>query len=358
MNTGKTMLNPSHLLKNYGIVLFLALMVIVFALLMPGTFATTGNLRQILADQAIPGILALAVILPLAAGEFDLSVGATLGVCTITGIVLAGTGMPVAVVILATLILGLVIGAVNAFMTVVVGVNSFIATLAMSTILVGVNLFLTGSALITHNSTEFGILTNTRLPGGFQTVILYFIAVAVVLWFIMERTPFGRYLRATGLGRDAAELSGVRTKRYTATALIGAGLLAGMAGALQASRSSSATPDLGPEYLLPAYAAAFLGATAIRTGYFNVWGTVVGVYLLAVGGNGLIILGAPTWVTHIFNGTALLVAVSAATLVQRRKKAVRKPAADRPPEDGNVPPDPSREQLPDTAVAASGGPGA
>ncbi|MGO1183430.1 MAG: ABC transporter permease [Micrococcaceae bacterium] len=311
--------HPSQLLKNYGIVIFLALMIIVFSVMMPSTFATAGNLRQILADQAVPGILALAVILPLAAGEFDLSVGATLGVSAITGIVLAGQGLPTALVLAVTVAVGLGIGAVNAFMTVVVGVNSFIATLAMSTILVGANLYLTGSALITHQSSEFSALTTTRMPGGIQTVLVYFIIIAVAMWFLIERTPFGRYLRATGLGPDAAQLSGVRTQRYTAAALIGAGLLAGIAGALQASRSSSATPDLGPEYLLPAYAAAFLGATAIRAGFFNVWGTVVGVYLLAVGGNGLIILGAPTWVTHVFNGIALLVAVSAATLVQRRK---------------------------------------
>lgn len=316
-------LHPAQLVKNYGILIFLALMIIVFSLLMPTTFATTGNLRQILADQAVPGILALAVILPLAAGEFDLSVGATLGVSAITGIVLAGQGLPTIVVLVATIAVGVSIGAVNAFMTVVVGVNSFIATLAMSTILVGANLYLTGSALITHQSAGFSALTTTRLPGGIQTVILYFLVIAVAMWFLVERTPFGRYLRATGLGPDAAKLSGVRTQRYTAAALIGAGLLAGIAGALQASRSSSATPDLGPEYLLPAYAAAFLGATAIRAGFFNVWGTVVGVYLLAVGGNGLIILGAPTWVTYVFNGIALLVAVSAATLVQRRKTVAK-----------------------------------
>lgn len=328
MNTSTPVWHPAHLLKNYGIVIFLALMIIVFSILMPTTFANWGNFRQILADQAVPGILALAVILPLAAGEFDLSVGATVGVCTITGIVLAGSGVPLVVVILATLVLGLVIGAINAFMTVVVGVNSFIATLAMATILAGMNLYLTGSTLITHNNSALSALTNTRLPGGLQAVVLYLAVVAIVLWFVMERTPFGRYLRATGLGKDAAQLSGVRTSRYTAAALMGAGLLAGLAGALQASRASSATPDLGPEFLLPAYAAAFLGATAIRTGYFNVWGTIVGVYLLAVGGNGLIIFGARTWVIHVFNGIALLVAVSAATLVQRRKERAKKVVPD------------------------------
>lgn len=335
MKTGTKSWNPALLLKNYGILVFLILMIVVFAILMPNTFATTANFRQILADQAVPGILALAVVLPLAAGQFDLSVGANLGACTITGIVLAGAGLPTAVVILLTLSLGLLIGAINAFMSVVVGVNSFIATLAMSTLLMGVNLYVTGSSLITHSSAQFSALTNTRLPGGMQVVLIYFVVIALALWFVLERTPFGRYLRATGLSPEAAELSGVRTKRYSAASLIIAGFLSGTAGTLLASRSSSATPDLGPEYLLPAYAAAFLGATAIRTGYFNVWGTVIGVFLLAIGANGLIILGAPTWVSHVFNGIALLIAVSAATLVQRRKKVAKPRESDGP--DGGDP---------------------
>lgn len=313
------MLHPAALMKNYGIVFFLGLMIIVFSILMPTTFASGGNIRQILADQAVPGILALAVILPLTAGEFDLSVGANLGICTISGIVLAGTGLGLPLVILATIVLGVLIGAINAFMNIVIGVNAFIATLGMATILGGLNLLLTKSTLITHSAPAFSALTNTRIAGGLQVVVFYFLAIALALWFILERTPFGRYLRATGLGREAAELSGVRTRGYLASAFIGAGLLAGLAGALQASRAGNATPDLGPEFLLPAYAAAFLGATAIRAGYFNVWGTVIGVYLLAVGANGLVILGANTWVTHVFNGAALLIAVSAATLVQRRK---------------------------------------
>lgn len=310
------------IMRNYGIAVFLVLMIIVFSALMPDTFATAGNFRQILADQAVPGILALAVILPLAAGEFDLSVGANLGICTILGIVLASSGAPLIVVIAATVLVGAIIGAINAFMTIVVGVNAFIATLGMATILAGFNLLATRSTLIIHGNDVFSAMTNTRIA-GIQLVIVYFAVIAVVLWYLVERTPFGRYLRATGMGRDAATLSGVRTKRYLAAAFIGAGVLAGIAGMLQASRAGNATPDLGPEFLLPAYAAAFLGATAIRSGYFNVWGTVIGVYLLAVGANGLIILGAKTWVTHVFNGVALLIAVSAATLVQRSRNAAK-----------------------------------
>lgn len=207
------------LMKNYGILVFLVLMIVVFSLLMPGTFATPGNFRQILADQAVPGILALAVILPLTAGEFDLSVGANLGICTIAGIMFAGAGLPLVVVLLATLVIGMAIGAINAFMVITVGVNAFIATLGMATILAGLNLLLTNSTLITHSSDAYSAMTGTRFPGGLQVVVFYFIAAALALWFVLERTPFGRYLRATGMGRDAAELSGVRTRRHLATAL-------------------------------------------------------------------------------------------------------------------------------------------
>jgi ribose transport system permease protein len=314
--------SPGALMKNYGIAIFLVLMIIVFSMLMPATFATGGNLRMILADQAIPGILALAVVLPLAVGEFDLSVGANLGICAIFGIILAGQDLPLVLLIVLPILLGTLIGAVNAFMNIVVGVNAFISTLGMATILGGLNLLLTNSTLITHASKVFTSLAGTKVL-GLQTVLVFFAAVAIGLWYVLEKTPFGRYLRATGMGRDAAQLSGVRTNRYLAAAFIGAGFLGGLAGMLLASRSGSATPNLGPEFLLPAYAAAFLGATAIRAGYFNVWGTVIGVYLLAVGANGLVILGAQTWVINIFNGVALLVAVSAATLVQRKKKKTK-----------------------------------
>ena len=122
------------------------------------------------------------------------------------------------------------------------------------------------------------------------------------------------------MGREAARLSGIATRRHLASAFIAAGLMAGLAGTLQTARFGSAPSSVGPDFLLPAYAAAFLGATSIRRGMFNVWGTVVGVILLAVGINGLSLAGAPPWVPPVFNGSALIVAVSAAVIVARRRE--------------------------------------
>ena len=315
--TARTRQGPAAFLTRYGVIVFLVLLFTIFALLMPRTFLTSGNLLAIVADQSIPIILALAAILPLAAGEFDLSIAAVLGFSSILSIALSNAGLPLPLVLAGTLILGLLVGAVNAFFVVKIGINAFIGTLAMATILAGLNLLLTRGSLMTLESEQFARLTS--VPGSrIQIVIAYALVLVLAVWYLLERTPFGRYLRATGMGRPAARLSGVRTERYLTSSFVLAALLASFAGFLLASRSGSAPPTLGPEFLLPAYAAAFLGAATIRPGFFNVWGTVVGAFLLAVGSNGLTLMGAQTWVANVFNGVALLAAVSASVIVARR----------------------------------------
>jgi ribose transport system permease protein len=315
--TARTRPGSAAFLTRYGVIVFLVLLFTIFALLMPRTFPTSGNLLAIVADQSIPIILALAAILPLAAGEFDLSIAAVLGFSSILSIALSNAGLPLPLVLAGTLFLGLLVGAVNAFFVVKIGINAFIGTLAMATILAGLNLLLTRGSLMTLESEQFARLTS--VPGSrIQIVIAYALVLVLVTWYLLERTPFGRYLRATGMGRPAARLSGVRTERYLTSSFVLAALLASFAGFLLASRSGSAPPTLGPEFLLPAYAAAFLGAATIRPGFFNVWGTVVGAFLLAVGSNGLTLMGAQTWVANVFNGVALLAAVSASVIVARR----------------------------------------
>ncbi|HEY5333536.1 MAG TPA: ABC transporter permease [Solirubrobacterales bacterium] len=309
------------LLADYAVVLFLLVLIVGFSIALPSLFPTGANAKAILSDNAVPGILALAVILPLSAGEFDLSVGAVLGFTSVLAAWLTIHGVPLALAVPLTLLAGVLIGAINAFLVVKVKVSAFIATLGVATILEGGNLLFTNGSILFEGVAP-GLLTfsRTHLLFGLPAMVFYFFAAALLLWYALEQTPIGRFLQATGLGRTSARLSGVRTDRYLAMAFIAAGLVAAFAGLVQTGRTGSASPTVGHEFLLPAYAAAFLGATTIRRGRFNVWGTVTGVFVLAVGVSGLALLGAPFWVGPVFNGCALIIAVSFAVVVGNRGK--------------------------------------
>jgi ribose transport system permease protein len=309
------------IIGEYGVVLFLIILIVGFSIALPSLFPTGSNIKAILSGNAVPGILALAVLLPLGAGEFDLSVGATLGFTSVLVAWATIHGVPFGLACLLALVVGGLIGAINAFLVVKIRVSAFIATLGVATVLAGGNLLLTGGSVLFEGiSPQILDMSRAKILFGLPAMVFYFFAVAIVMWYLLEQTPIGRYLQATGLGRGAARLSGVRTDRYLAGAFILAGVIAGFAGILQTGRVGSASPTTGPEFLLPAYAAAFLGATTIQRGRFNVWGTVTGVFVLAVGVSGLGLLGAPFWVGNVFNGCALIIAVSFAVIVGNRGK--------------------------------------
>ena len=304
---------------DYGVVIALLVMILGFSVALPNTFPTLVDAQQILGSQAIPGILALAVIIPLAAGVFDLSVGATLGFASVFSAHYAGS-VPILLLFVLTICLGVVIGSINAGL-VWVGVNPFIATLGVATILSGGNEILTQDVDIYQGiGPSFTSIAQNHVL-GLELPVYYFLALAVIMYYLIEWTPYGRYLRATGLGREAARLTGVRTQLWLGSSFVAAGAIAALAGFLETAYVASASPSIGPDFLLPAYAAAFLGTTTIVRGFFNVWGTVVGVFLLAVGTTGLVLGGAPFWIEPVFNGAALIVAVTLAVLGARAQEA-------------------------------------
>lgn len=310
----------TKLISTYGVVIFLLLLVLAFTIAKPDRFLTLGNISNMIADVSIPGMLALAVVLPLAVGEFDLSIAAILGFCSILSAQLLIMGLDLPLVILICLTVGAIIGAINAWLVVRVGINSFITTLGMATLLGGGNLFVSGGGtLFSGIPDSIRHLAMSKL-GGLPMIVYYFFLLALVLWYLLEHTPYGRLLRATGLGREAARLTGVPTERYLASAFILAAMIAAMCGVLNTGKIGSATAAVGPEFLLPAYAAAFLGSTTIIPGRFNAWGTIVGALVLSIGTTGLAMVGAPFWVPNIFNGIALITAVGIATTVARRAK--------------------------------------
>jgi ribose transport system permease protein len=303
-------------IQRFGAVLMLLIVIVVFSILSPDSFATKQNAVTILQQEAVLACLALGLLLPIAVGEFDLSVGYVLGFVAVVAAKLGGdTGLPGGAIIVLCILIGLTIGTLNGVLTAKFGIHSLIATL-------GVGFAVSGGTIgVSGGTTLFkGIppiipdLANTNILGLKSAVWIVF-ALAILLYIVLEFTPFGKRIYAVGGSERVARLAGVRTDAIKIAAFAIAGGMAAIAGLLQLGQAGGATPAFGVNLLLPAFAAIFLGATAIKPGVFNVWGTIIAILLLAAGFTGLGLQGVPLWVEPIFDGAVLLIAV----MVTRRE---------------------------------------
>lgn len=282
---------------------------VLFALWIPDTFLTTTTWRALLDGQAMTVIVAVGVVVPLAAGAYDLSIGAVVGIASMfASWVLTKHGVPVVPAVALTLLVGAAIGLLNGMLIVGFGIGSFIATLAVSSGLSALVLAISRGEQILGLSSGFQELATGQLLG--ITYPVYFaLGLAIALWYVLEQTPVGRRVHATGANPQASRLAGVRTSAIVVGSLVVSAMAASFAGLLSAARIGAGDPSTGPDYLIPALTAAFLGATQFRQGRFNIWGTVVAVYVLAMGVKGFQLAGAPFWIPSLFNGVALMVAV-------------------------------------------------
>jgi ribose transport system permease protein len=307
------------LIFRYPTLLVLAVLIVGFSLA-SSDFLTTRNLTTLINQQAVVGLVTLAALLPLIAGEFDLSLGYGAGIATMFGAYLAGHGWGLIPMILAVLVLGILVGLFNSLFIVRFNINSFIATLGVGIILSGGTLAISGGEVL-FEGIPAGLASFGRDKFlGIALPIWVVLLIALILVYLLEQTPFGRRLYATGGSEQVAYLAGVRTGRIKTLAFVGAGVLVGCAGIAQLATTSSASPTFGPELLLPAYAGAFLGVVAYRPGYFNVPGSIIAILLIAVGYNGLSLIGVPFWGQPLFNGSVLLLSVLGARAESRRVK--------------------------------------
>lgn len=283
------------------------------------TFLTSANLQVLISGQAVVATVALALLVPLCADQWDLSVGATAGL----GAVYAAatmSGGSVTKGLLMALAVGALVGLVNALIVTRFNVNAVIATLGTMTIIAGVINLKTGGVAIVSQIPESLINVGSETWFGIPQIGVLVGVVALAVHYLLEHTPYGRYLYALGANPTAARLVGLRTRTLIASTFIVAGVLASIAGILAVARSGGANPGLGDQLLLPAFAAAFLSAASIKPGRPNVGGLLVAVYFLAVLNNGLSLAGAEPYVSKFVNGGALIVGVALATYLGRRKR--------------------------------------
>jgi ribose transport system permease protein len=292
---------------------------IVFAILRPDTFATTANFTTIFGSQAILVVLTLALLAPLTAGDYDLSVAATM---TLASMVLAilnvNHGWSIWTSMLAALAVGVAVGLVNGALVVVLDIDSLIATLGSSTFIAGIVLWISDSQTISGISEGLIDWVVVKRLFGIPLEFYYGIALGLVLFYVFEYMPVGRRLLFVGRGRSVARLSGIRVSHLRWGALVASGLISAFAGILYAGTLGSADPTSGLSFLLPAFAAAFLGATTIFPGRFNPIGSIAAVYFLVTGITGLQLLGVQTFVQQLFYGGALILAVALSQAARRR----------------------------------------
>ncbi len=303
--------------RNIGVVYLYALIWAVFFLWIPDTWVTWLTHRSVLNQNAILMVVALGLLIPLSAGVFDLSIGATISASSVTaGWAMVewkwGYGWAIAL----ALLVGLLVGALNGFLVVKIKIDSFIATLGVSSALTAYSVWRSNNRSILGFPQSFKNLA-TPFAGGLNKTVLFAVAIALVMWFVLEHTAVGRYLFATGGAREAARLAGVQTDRYVWGSMIISAVFASIGGVLLASQFGSTQAQAGVPYLLPAFAAAFLGATQFKR-RFNVWGALLAVFVLQSGVKGLQLAGVgSTWIESLFFGVALVVAVGFSTFRKR-----------------------------------------
>lgn len=308
----------SSLAAEYGLLIVFVLTILVFSLARPHTFPTWSNFKSVLTQASPPLILAVGLTVVLAMQDFDLSFGSMIGLSggAVT-IFITHDHWSWTVATLVVLAFGVAGGIANGIMVAYFGGSSFIITLAMGTVLTGLEFAFTRENTVFSGYPKSFIDVASNTTAGFSNQIWIALVVAVLAWLLLDHTEIGRYMYAVGDNQEAARLTGLRVRPLRVFGFVVVGLLAAIVGVLLISESGSYSPDPGVPYLLPAFAAAFLGAAVFRPGEFNLPGTVVGVLYLEVIQTGLVMLNLQTYLINLVQGGILILAVLASRLGQR-----------------------------------------
>ena len=306
------------ILARYGLLVAFAVMILAFSLAKPDAFPTWDNAKSILTAAAPALIVAAGLTVPLVMQDFDLSFGSMIGLAGGAAVVLMADhswAWPAAAIV--ALLLGLAVGFANGFLIAYLGGSSFIITLAMGTVLVGLEYVFTDQKTIFAGVAEGYVKIGQGEFLGLNNQIWIAAGIALILWVLLDKSELGRYMYAIGGNPEAARLSGVRIRRIRLIGFVIMAVSAAIVGILLTAQAASSVPNTGVPYLLPAFAAVFLGSAVFRPGEFNIPGTVVGVLFLGVIQTGLTMLQLQTYVVNLVQGAILIVAVLVSQLGQR-----------------------------------------
>ena len=334
----------------------IAVFFIFFGLTESNYLTWNGSIEFVLTEKVIVSMLALAFLVPLVTGTFDLSIGANMALClVIVNKMALETELPDYVGALVGMAACILMGFINGFIVVKLRVNSFIATLGMSQVIAALIRKIYEGGQITKalgsDYINFGkkAIFTFHWPGTDSEIslpfyFLYGLLAATLIWYVLEHTPVGRHMFATGGNPEAARLSGVKVDRIAWGSLVASAAIAGFAGLIYSWKFATYSNTVGPPLLFTAVGAAFFGASQLK-GRPNVWGTIIAVYVLAFGikGIGLRYPREIDWMQPMFEGLTLIFAVALASRqgavkIARRRSDPRDspPTVVAPPDEGAV----------------------
>jgi ribose transport system permease protein len=316
MNKTINLKSIQDLLKSYILYFAFIIIFVIFSVLNKN-FLSVNNVLNIIVQSSIIAIIAVGQTMVILSSGIDLSVGSIVGAVGIGIGLLMIAGVSIPVVVLVGVLMGSLIGLFNGVIISYGRVPSFIATLGMMGIARGFGLALNEGKPVAGLPMEFEKIASTSL-GGIPSFVFYSIIIYLIMYVVLERTKFGRYIYAIGGNRDAARLSGVKVK-FIETLVYGfSGLFAGLGSVLLTARLNYATPVAGTGYELDTIAAVVIGGTALSGGQGKIVGTLVGALMLGILRNGLTILNVSSFFQQIIIGLVIIIAVFADNLNEKK----------------------------------------
>ena len=306
-------------LRRGSLLVVWAALFLVFSLLKPGLFLTQGTLQTIFGSQQALVFIALGTLCAFAVGEFDLSVASVAGLsATLVPVLVTDQHWNVWLACAIAVACAVGVGALNAVIIVRIGIDPIVTTLGMATLISGISSRVANSGTVSLVSPELTTVSSVSVL-GLPINFFYGLLVMVVFTYVLTRTPLGRHMRFVGSNRSVARLAMVRVNRIRAGAYLMSSLLCGIGGVLLVGTVGGFDPSSSPSYLLPALASTFLGTAVIVPGRFNPVGTFIAIYFLATGIVGLELLGFAGWISDVFYGAALIIAIILSTLFRANR---------------------------------------
>lgn len=307
---------------NFGTIIGLLVLIAVFSILRPKAFPTINNLLNVLNNASLLGIIACGLTAVVIVGEFDMSIAYT---ASFAGVFVCGLmvkqGLPVAVAIIVTILVGICFGLFNGLIVTKLNVSSVIATIGSGSLIYGLNYAYTnGSPVLTGIPKAFPQITLLRVAGRIPINIIYMLVVTMALWVILNRTELGQRIKAVGGNATASRLAGINTDAIKIISYCISGAYASITGILLASVMGSGTSSAGDAYLMNSFACVYVGSATLKDGEFHIIGTLIGVLIIQLGFNGLSILGIPTYAQYLFQGAIILASVALSTIARRQAR--------------------------------------